>query len=86
MITGGRLGEIFGHRRLFVHGTLGFAIASLLCALAAGRRAPRPGLHGCADDPADSTLGPLSIVSAPAGVSTVGQPGDCRRRGRTVSP
>jgi MFS family permease len=36
MITGGRLGDIFGHRRLFVHGTLGFAIASLLCALAAG--------------------------------------------------
>jgi len=35
MITGGRLGDLFGHRRLFVHGTLGFAIASLLCALAA---------------------------------------------------
>jgi EmrB/QacA subfamily drug resistance transporter len=35
MITGGRLGDLFGHRRLFVHGTLGFAITSLLCALAA---------------------------------------------------
>jgi hypothetical protein len=35
MITGGRLGDLFGQRRLFVHGTLGFAITSLLCALAA---------------------------------------------------
>src|SRR4051794_28850602 len=35
MITGGRLGDLFGHRRLFVHGTLGFAITSLLCAVAA---------------------------------------------------
>jgi EmrB/QacA subfamily drug resistance transporter len=36
MITGGRLGDLFGHRRLFVQGTLGFAITSMLCALAAG--------------------------------------------------
>jgi EmrB/QacA subfamily drug resistance transporter len=35
MIIGGRLGDLLGHRRLFVHGTLGFAITSLLCALAA---------------------------------------------------
>jgi EmrB/QacA subfamily drug resistance transporter len=35
MITGGRLGDLFGHRRLFVQGTVGFALASLLCALAA---------------------------------------------------
>jgi MFS family permease len=34
MITGGRLGDLFGHRRLFVQGTAGFAITSLLCALA----------------------------------------------------
>jgi len=35
MITGGRLGDLFGHRRLFVQGTLGFALTSMLCALAA---------------------------------------------------
>jgi EmrB/QacA subfamily drug resistance transporter len=35
MITGGRLGDLFGHRRLFVNGTIGFAVTSLLCAVAA---------------------------------------------------
>jgi MFS family permease len=35
MITGGRLGDLFGHRRLFVQGTLAFAVTSLLCALSA---------------------------------------------------
>lgn len=34
MITAGRLGDLFGHRRLFVVGTSGFALTSLLCALA----------------------------------------------------
>jgi len=34
LVTGGRLGDIVGHRRTFLLGTLGFVIASLLCALA----------------------------------------------------
>ncbi|HEX3779774.1 MAG TPA: MFS transporter [Pseudonocardiaceae bacterium] len=35
MITGGRLGDLFGYRRLFVLGMLGFALASLLCGISA---------------------------------------------------
>ncbi|GAA3465640.1 hypothetical protein GCM10018965_001920 [Nonomuraea roseola] len=35
MITGGRLGDQYGHRRLFVVGVLAFTAASLLCGLAA---------------------------------------------------
>ncbi len=34
LITGGRLGDLYGHRRLFVTGMLTFAGASLLCGLA----------------------------------------------------
>ncbi|MEV6771525.1 MFS transporter [Nocardia sp. NPDC051030] len=34
LITGGRLGDLFGHRNMFVVGMLAFAIASLLCGLA----------------------------------------------------
>ncbi len=34
MITGGRLGDLWGHRRAFVAGMVGFAVASLLCGLA----------------------------------------------------
>lgn len=34
LITGGRLGDLFGHRKLFLVGTLAFAAASLLCGLA----------------------------------------------------
>ncbi|HEX3576240.1 MAG TPA: MFS transporter [Rhodopila sp.] len=33
VITGGRLGDIFGRRRLFILGVLGFAAASLWCGL-----------------------------------------------------
>jgi EmrB/QacA subfamily drug resistance transporter len=34
LITGGRLGDLFGHRRLFVFGMLAFAVASLLSGIA----------------------------------------------------
>jgi EmrB/QacA subfamily drug resistance transporter len=36
LITGGRLGDLFGHRRLFVTGMLVFSVASTLCGLAGG--------------------------------------------------
>jgi EmrB/QacA subfamily drug resistance transporter len=34
LITGGRLGDIYGRRRVFQIGVIGFAIASLLCGIA----------------------------------------------------
>jgi EmrB/QacA subfamily drug resistance transporter len=34
LIIGGRLGDLFGRRRMFVVGTAGFTVASLLCAVA----------------------------------------------------
>ncbi|MBB2910448.1 EmrB/QacA subfamily drug resistance transporter [Streptosporangium becharense] len=34
LITGGRLGDIYGHRRMFQLGLAGFTLASLLCGLA----------------------------------------------------
>ncbi|MFF8283115.1 MFS transporter [Streptomyces albus] len=34
MITGGRLGDLYGYRRIFLAGTTGFTVASLLCGLA----------------------------------------------------
>src|SRR2546421_962723 len=34
MVTGGRLGDLFGYRRLFLIGVVSFAAASLLCGLA----------------------------------------------------
>ncbi|MCB8908312.1 MULTISPECIES: MFS transporter [unclassified Streptomyces] len=37
LITGGRLGDIFGRKRLFLLGTAGFTIASALCGFAANQ-------------------------------------------------
>jgi Arabinose efflux permease len=34
MVTGGRLGDLAGYRRMFMIGVAGFAVASLLCGLA----------------------------------------------------
>src|ERR1700686_1645947 len=34
LITGGRLGDIFGRKRLFIIGVSGFTVASLICGLA----------------------------------------------------
>src|ERR1700676_5040546 len=34
LITGGRLGDIFGRKRLFIVGVSGFTVASLICGLA----------------------------------------------------
>jgi EmrB/QacA subfamily drug resistance transporter len=34
MVTGGRLGDLFGYRRMFMIGVVAFAVASLLCGLA----------------------------------------------------
>jgi len=34
MVTGGRLGDLFGYRRMFMFGVVTFAVASLLCGLA----------------------------------------------------
>jgi EmrB/QacA subfamily drug resistance transporter len=36
VITGGRLGDIFGRRRIFLTGVIGFTLASLWCGLALG--------------------------------------------------
>src|SRR4029077_1082253 len=33
VITGGRLGDIFGRKRIFITGVLGFTLASLWCGL-----------------------------------------------------
>lgn len=33
MVTGGRLGDLYGHRRLFTIGMAGFGLASLLCGM-----------------------------------------------------
>src|SRR5687767_3169862 len=34
LLLGGRLGDLFGHRRLFLLGITGFTLASLACGLA----------------------------------------------------
>src|SRR5690348_13940192 len=36
LITGGRLGDIFGRKRVFLGGVAGFTLASVLCGLATG--------------------------------------------------
>jgi MFS family permease len=59
LLLGGRLGDLYGHRRLFLYGIVFFTVASLACGLAnsqtlADRRRARSragrrgGLGGCA--------------------------------------
>ncbi len=36
LVLGGRLGDLFGHRRLFATGMVGFAVTSALCGVAVG--------------------------------------------------
>ncbi|WP_199846636.1 MFS transporter [Streptomyces sp. CB01201] len=36
LITGGRLGDLYGRKRVFLAGTAGFTLASLLCGIATG--------------------------------------------------
>src|SRR2546425_9207009 len=38
LITGGRLGDLYGRRRMYVIGMTGFTIASALCGFARSRR------------------------------------------------
>src|ERR1700746_2414866 len=40
LITGGRLGDIYGRKRLFVVGAIGFVIASMACAFASSTETP----------------------------------------------
>ena len=37
LLLGGRLGDLYGHRRLFVYGIIGFTLASLACGLASAQ-------------------------------------------------
>nr|BFE82971.1 hypothetical protein GCM10020093_055720 [Planobispora longispora] len=38
LITGGRLGDIFGRKRMFLIGAAGFTVGSLLCGIAQSPR------------------------------------------------
>ena len=38
LITGGRLGDLYGRKKLFIVGMVGFTIASALCGLATSPR------------------------------------------------
>ncbi|WP_433724147.1 MFS transporter [Actinoplanes sp. CA-051413] len=69
LLTGGRLGDIYGRRRMFVIGAVGFTLASLVCALAfspgvlIGARAVQ-GLFGAVMLP--QGLGMIKQMFAPA--------------------
>ena len=57
LITGGRLGDIYGRKRLFVLGAIGFVVASMACAFAVSPEMlialpARPGRRRGAADPA----------------------------------
>src|SRR5579872_2255437 len=80
LITGGRLGDAYGRKRLFLTGVAGFTIMSALCGAArrdADRLAGRPGRHGRADDPA----GPVGHPGHFPGRRTHQGPGRVRHHG-----
>ena len=43
ILVGGSLGDVFGERRVFSAGVLGFSVVSLLCAVAPASRCSWPG-------------------------------------------
>jgi hypothetical protein len=54
LITGGRLGDLYGRKRLFITGLIGFILASALCGIAPNSSSPdlrpnHPGSCGCGD-------------------------------------
>jgi MFS family permease len=84
MVTGGRLGDLVGCRRMFMTGVAGFAVASLLCGLArspAGLAGARllQGLTGAAGVSASVALAlaPLTLGH------DAGWPGRARGRSRS---
>ena len=87
LITGGRLGDLFGRKRVFLCGLAGFAFASALCglawsprvlilsrllqALAAAAMAPQPLASIHAMFPANERARALSIYSIVIGLASV---------------
>ena len=69
MITGGRLGDMFGRRRLFVTGVLGFTVGSALACVAPTigvllARPRRPGWLRRDDGAAGAVLAPGAVPAA----------------------
>jgi EmrB/QacA subfamily drug resistance transporter len=79
-IVGGRLSDLFGHRRLALVGIAGFALTSLLCGLA-----PAGDLAECWLVAARALQGASGALLVPAAVGIVVQSYDVSRRGRAMA-